>query len=808
MQLSILVLALCWAYPASIYLSYLFSRLAIAIWQKHEDGAATPWYKKNRRTAFTAIFWLQLLQCVNLTICASVIGYLVSDSSKTAAWWINKEYMASNIAVLMFLVAGLLPDPDEPFTPSLSHSHAWSLATITEALQIVMFCFQFGKDPTNAGLERLELGLVMLRMGVFVAMIALYLQPMYAWSHIKLGETDPLLGEMAAQPVRDAQHGGWLDYVTGFSTLFPFLWPSDSRRLQLRAIFCFFLLVLQRGVNIMVPHQLGLVVGSLGSGTIPYKNLAIYIILRGLQGQQGVIGSIRALLWISVSQSTYRRLTSSAFEHVLSLSLEFHLGKRIGEVMSALSKGSALNTFLDGLVFQLFPMVADLWIAAVYFLIEFGAFYALMVIAVTWLYLFVTIYMAKYRGRARRDMVNREREMEAAKTDALMSYETVHHNSAVPNELSRFNGLIKSFQGAEYFVFFSLNMLNVTQNLLFTAGVAIVCLLCAYQISADMQKVSMFVTLITYLAQLQAPLNFFGSFYTQVQNNLIDAERMLALFKEKPLIQDADDAMPLNYCKGRVEFKNVNFAYDERRPALRDVSFVVESGTSTAIVGESGSGKSTILKLLFRFYDVAGGSVHIDQMDLRDMTVASLRSHLGVVPQDAILFNDTILYNLLYARPTATMEQVYEACRAASIHDRIMSFPDGYETKVGERGLRLSGGEKQRITIARTFLRSPQILLLDEATASLDSQTERQIQGALESIAKGRTSITIAHRLSTITKADQIIVLHQGRVVERGTHTELLSANGMYSQMWEKQTKAKVKADGEEPNNASLASPE
>lgn len=301
------------------------------------------------------------------------------------------------------------------------------------------------------------------------------------------------------------------------------------------------------------------------------------------------------------------------------------------------------------------------------------------------------------------------------RTDALMSYETVHHNSAVPNELSRFNGLIKSFQGAEYFVFFSLNMLNATQNLLFTAGVAIVCLLCAYQISADMQKVSMFVTLITYLAQLQAPLNFFGSFYTQVQNNLIDAERMLALvslvmtaetvlmltsiqFKEKPLIQDGDNAMPLNYCKGKVEFKNINFAYDERRPALRDVSFVVEPGTSTAIVGESGSGKSTILKLLFRFYDVAGGSVQVDGMDVRDMTIASLRSHLGVVPQDAILFNDTVLYNLLYARPEATMEQVYEACRAASIHDRIISFPDGYETKVGERGLRLSGGEKQRVS--------------------------------------------------------------------------------------------------------------
>ncbi|EAW11040.1 putative ABC heavy metal transporter [Aspergillus clavatus NRRL 1] len=730
-------------------------------------------------------------------------GYLISRSVPSEAWWTTKEYLASTIAVWMFLAAGLLPDPDEPFAPSLSHCHAW-LATLTvEVLQLVMFCVEASHQTGTTSFERVQVGLVTLRVCFQIAMAALYLQPMYAWSRVKLDETEPLLRQTSLE-TRDAQHGGWLDYVTGFSTLFPFLWPSDSRQLQLRAIFCFFLLLIQRAVNILVPHQLGLVVAALGSKTIPLRQVAVYICLRALQGQQGVIGSIRALLWIPVSQSTYRRLTSSAFEHVLSLSLDFHLGKRIGEVMSALSKGSALNTFLDGLVFQLFPMVADLWIAAVYFLVKFDAFYSLIVIAVTWMYLFVTIYMAKYRGRARREMVNREREMEAAKTDALLSYETVHHNSAVPHELGRFSRLVQSFQQAEYFVFFSLNLLNAMQNLLFTAGVAIVCLLCAYQISADMQKVAMFVTLLAYLSQLQAPLNFFGSFYTQVQNNLVDAERMLALFETKSLIKDRDDAINLDYCRGRVEFNEVDFAYDERRPALRKVSFVVEPGTSTAIVGESGSGKSTILKLLFRFYDVAGGSVRVDGVDVRDMTAASLRGHLGVVPQDTILFNDTLLYNLRYARPSATMDELYAACRAASIHDRIMSFPDGYETNVGERGLRLSGGEKQRIAIARTFLRSPQILLLDEATASLDSQTERQIQASLENVAKGRTTITIAHRLSTITKADQIIVLHQGHIVEKGTHAQLLAAGGLYGQMWEKQTKAKEKEDKDAEENRDL----
>ncbi|RYP47128.1 hypothetical protein DL768_006771 [Monosporascus sp. mg162] len=458
--------------------------------------------------------------------------------------------------------------------------------------------------------------------------------------------------------------------------------------------------------------------------------------------------------------------------------------------MSALSKGGALNTFLDGFAFQLFPMVADLWIAAGYFFFMFDAFYSLMVIAVTWFYLFITIYMAKYRGRARREMVKREREMEAAKTDALLSYETVQHSGALSMEVSRYERLISHFQKAEYSVFFSLNLLNSVQNGVFTLGILLVCYLNAYQISTDMQNVAMFVTLLTYLAQLQAPLNFFGSFYTQVQNNLVDAERMLELFNEKPSITDSEDAVNINTCDGKISFSNVSFAYDGQHPALQNVSFDVPPGTSVAIVGESGSGKSTILKLLFRFYDIADGQIKLDGLDIREISMESLRSQIGVVPQDTILFNDTLMYNLLYSKPEASKEEVFEACRSASIHDKILDFPNGYLTTVGERGLKLSGGERQRIAIARAFLRSPRILLLDEATASLDSETERQIQGSLEKVSAGRTTITIAHRLSTITKADQIIVLQRGRIVEKGGHQELLARAGVYAQMWNKQTEA------------------
>ncbi|MCJ1352283.1 MAG: hypothetical protein MMC33_002267 [Icmadophila ericetorum] len=594
------------------------------------------------------------------------------------------------------------------------------------------------------------------------------------------------------EKVGDAQSTGWLDYFIGFSALFPYIWPSGSANQQAITIFCFILLLCQRVINVLVPYQLGVLVDTLGRGSMPVKEIALYCLYKGLQGQQGVIGSIRAILWIPISQSLYRRLSCAAFEHVLSLSLDFHLSKKIGEVVSALGKGGALNTFLDGFAFQLFPMVFDLGIAAVFLFISFDAFYSIIVIGVLWSYIFVTIQMAKYRGRVRREMAKRDREMDAAKTDAIMAYETVHHNCAVALEVSKFGHLVRFFQKAEFSVLFSLNTLNVIQNLIFTLGIVLVCAISAYQISAGLLKVSDFVTLITYFAQLQAPLAFFGSFYNQVQNNLVDAERMLDLFKKQPDVVDGPDVVPMPECAGCVSFKKVGFTYDSRHTTLTDISFTVEPGTSTAIVGESGSGKSTILKLLFRFYDVTSGSISVDDMDIRSVTVKSLRDHIGVVPQDTILFNDSIMYNIQYAKPNATDVEVFDACRAASIHHKILGFPEGYETAVGERGLKLSGGEKQRVAIARAILKQPQIMLLDEATASLDSHTEKQIQEALEDVTRGRTTITIAHRLSTITRADQILVLHDGQIIERGRHNELLALGGKYTAMWKKQTTAEA----------------
>ncbi len=377
----------------------------------------------------------------------------------------------------------------------------------------------------------------------------------------------------------------------------------------------------------------------------------------------------------------------------------------------------------------------------------------------------------------------------------MMSYETVKYFNAETYEFNRYRNAVFDYQKAEYKVLFSLNIMNVSQNLVFTLGLMITCFIAAYQVTTGQRKVGAFVTLLTYMAQLQQPLNFFGTFYRSIQSAMINSERMLELFKERPTVVDGPTAEDLPSCQGEIRFNEVKFAYDPRRPALDGLGFTCAPGTTTALVGESGGGKSTVFRLLFRFYNLNGGSIQVDGHDVKDITIDSLRHHIGVVPQDTVLFNEDIMYNLKYANPDATNEEVYAACRAASIHEKILDFPDGYSSRVGERGLKLSGGEKQRVAIARTILKNPRIILLDEATAALDTETEQHIQLALDKLSQGRTTLVIAHRLSTITTADQILVLNKGKVVERGTHEQLLAIRGRYNSMWRKQIKVQQLSD-------------
>ncbi|KAL4890792.1 hypothetical protein BDV59DRAFT_194735 [Aspergillus ambiguus] len=586
----------------------------------------------------------------------------------------------------------------------------------------------------------------------------------------------------------------WWEYLSGYSLFFPYLWPSKSRRLKVVVVICFLLIILQRVVNVLVPYKVKTITNKLskkdGSLQVPWFDICLYILYRWLQGNQGLIGSLRSSLWIPVSQYSYMELSTAAFEHVHGLSLDFHLGKKTGEVLSALSKGSSINTFLEQVTFQVVPMLIDLCVAIVILLIALDAYYALVVTIVTFCYLYVTIRMAQWRAEIRRQMVNASREEDAVKNDSMVSYETVKYFNAEDYEFDRYRGAVSSYQRAEYHVLFSLNLMNTSQNTVFMLGLLIACFIAAYQVSLRQREVGDFVMLLTYMAQLQGPLNFFGTFYRSIQSALINSERMLELFREQPTVVDKPSAKPMLGCKGDITFDNVEFSYDSRKPALNGLTFHCEPGTTTALVGESGGGKSTVFRLLFRFYNAERGCLRIDGHDVEDITIDSLRKHIGVVPQDTVLFNETLMYNLKYANQNVTDEEVYDACRAASIHDKIMSFPDGYNTKVGERGLRLSGGEKQRVAIARTILKNPRIIMLDEATAALDTETEEHIQSALSTLSRGRTMLVIAHRLSTITTADQILVLQEGRVAERGTHDQLLAMKGRYASMWRKQIRA------------------
>lgn len=547
-------------------------------------------------------------------------------------------------------------------------------------------------------------------------------------------------------------HRSWWEYIRGYHVFFPYLWPAKKAKLQFLVLLCFILVIMQRAINVLVPIQLGVLVEALTAaaeqGTIemPWKELFIFLGLKFMQGPSAVLGSLRSILWIPVTQHSYISLQTAAFEHVHALSLDFHLGKRTGELLSALNKGGSVNQFLEQTTFQVAPMLMDLFIAIGFFWIQFGPLYALWATIITFSYLVLTIRMASTRADQRRDMVNADREEEAVKNDSITAYETVKYFNAEGFEFQRYRGAITTFQNAEARVTFGMNLMNMCQTVVFISGMLIVMAIAAYEVVLGRRNIAQFVLIMTYLNQLQGPLNFFGSFYRTVQQAMISGERLLELFKIQPNMVDKPGAPPLKDCQGHIRWNHVDFDY-ANSPALSDLTFECRPGTTTAFVGESGGGKSTIFRLMFRYYNCKSGSIEIDGHNVRDVTIDSVRRAIGVVPQDTILFNDTVMYNLKYANQDCTDEEVYEACRAASIHDRIMSFSDGYQTKVGDRGMRLSGGEKQRVAIARTILKKPRIIMLDEATSALDSETEQQIQHKLfknKELGEGKTLLIIA----------------------------------------------------------------
>ncbi|ELU17805.1 hypothetical protein CAPTEDRAFT_221936 [Capitella teleta] len=509
----------------------------------------------------------------------------------------------------------------------------------------------------------------------------------------------------------------------------------------------------------------------------------------------GFLNNMRSFLWIWVQQYTTREIEVKLFEHLHGLSLRWHLSRKTGEVLRVMDRGtSSINNLLNYIMFNILPTFADIGIAIVFFLTAFNAWFALIIFVAMFLYLLATISLTEWRTKFRREMNILDNERNSRGVDSLLNFETVKYYNAEEFEVNRYRDSILKYQACaihkiEWVTTASLNLLNSVQNIIISAGLLVGSLLCAYYVYEGSHGLTLgdYVLFATYIIQLYAPLNWFGTYYRMIQQAFVDMENMFDLLKEEQEVKDDPDALELNVPKGMIEFSNVSFHYTPAQPILQNVSFVVPPGQTYALVGPSGAGKSTIIRLLFRFYDVQSGNIKFDGQDITKVTQKSLRRAIGVVPQDTVLFNNTIQYNVRYGRVTAEDEEVEAAATAADIHERIMGFPDKYETMVGERGLKLSGGEKQRVAIARTVLKAPEIVLLDEATSALDTQTERNIQTSLAKVCERRTTLIVAHRLSTIIHADQILVLKDGEVVERGTHEELLELDGMYRDMWGQQ---------------------
>ncbi|KAM9835909.1 ATP-binding cassette sub-family B member 6 [Aulostomus maculatus] len=596
----------------------------------------------------------------------------------------------------------------------------------------------------------------------------------------------------------DENQSTWQGFSKKVRLLVPYMWPRGNILLQLLVLFCLGLLGVERAINVFVPIYYKNIVNDLTGGS-SWPTLAstvcIYVLLKFLQGggagASGFVSNLRSFLWIRVQQFTNRVVQVRLFAHLHSLSLRWHLGRKTGDVLRSIDRGtSSINSLLSYIVFSIFPTIADIVISIIYFITYFNAWFGLIVFVCMALYLTLTIIITEWRTKYRRDMNQQDNNAKTKAVDSLLNFETVKYYNAENYEVSRFEDAILEYQVSEWKTQASLAFLNQTQNLIIGSGLLAGSLLCAYFVTEGKFQVGDFVLFGTYIIQLYTPLNWFGTYYRMIQNSFIDMESMFKLFEEEEEVKDEVNAGNFLYKLGKVEFENVYFSYTNGKEILKDVSFTVLPGQTVALVGSSGSGKSTIIRLLFRFYDVQGGSICIDGQDISKVKQKSLRAHIGVVPQDTVLFNDTIRENIRYGRISASDQEVEEAAIAGDIHDKIMTFPEGYDTQVGERGLKLSGGEKQRVAIARTILKAPQIILLDEATSALDTQTERNIQASLTKVCANRTTVVVAHRLSTIIGADQILVISDGRIAERGGHEELLQKGGLYADMWIKQQQA------------------
>ena len=587
--------------------------------------------------------------------------------------------------------------------------------------------------------------------------------------------------------------------------LWPYIWDSDRRDLKLRVALSLVLLLAAKLATIAVPFTFKWATDALtGEGSAPVAPsswliwgitapILMTLAYGGMRVLMALLTQLRDGIFAKVAMNAVRRLAYRSFEHMHQLSLRFHLERKTGGLTRVLERGrNAIETIVRMVIMQLVPTIIELALVTGVLFYQFDWRYVAVILATVTCYIVFTYYATEWRIGIRRRMNDSDTDANVKAIDSLLNYETVKYFGAEEREARRYDRSMARYEDASVKAYVSLAVLNAGQATIFTLGLAAVMVMCAYGIQRGTNTIGDLVMVNTMMIQLYQPLNFMGMVYREIKQAVIDIEMMFDIIACEPEIKDRPGAKPLAVPRGAIRFENVSFAYERERQILKGLTFEVPAGHTVAVVGPSGAGKSTISRILFRFYEVTGGRISIDGQDIRNVTQKSLRAAIGMVPQDTVLFNDTIRYNIRYGRWDASDAEVEAAARLAQIDDFIRMSPKGSDTEVGERGRKLSGGEKQRVAIARTILKAPPVLLLDEATSALDSHTEKEIQDALDRVSRNRTTLVIAHRLSTIIGADEIIVLDQGTIVERGSHQTLLAGNGLYASMWNRQREAEA----------------
>ena len=576
-------------------------------------------------------------------------------------------------------------------------------------------------------------------------------------------------------------------------TMVPYLWPANEPEMRFRVVAAAVLLALAKGANVVVPFFYKYAVDALSSEAAAIA--AVPVVLLIAYGATRVLaqafGELRDAVFTRVAQRAIRRAALKTFRHLHQLSLRFHLDRKTGGISRAVERGTkGIEFLLRFMLFNILPTMLEILLVCGILWWLYGVDYAALTLATLVIYVLWTLAITEWRIKYRRAMNASDSEANTKAIDSLLNFETVKYFGNEDHEARRFDSSLFGYEQAAVKSGSSLAVLNIGQGVIIATGVTGAMVMAGGGVLAGTMTIGDFVLVNSFLLQVFQPLTFLGFVYREIKRSLTDMETMFELLDEQAEVEDKPGAPSLKVNGGRVVFDDISFCYDERRPVLDQVSFTIEQGKTVALVGPSGAGKSTVARLLFRFYDATGGRITIDGQNIREVSQASLRSAIGMVPQDTVLFNDTIYYNIAYGRPDATPSEVEEAARLAHIHDFIMELPDGYQSTVGERGLKLSGGEKQRVAIARTILKQPRILLFDEATSALDSQTEQEILASLNAVSKDRTTLTIAHRLSTVIESDEILVLNQGCIIARGTHHQLLALDGQYADMWARQQEA------------------